>query len=127
MKKAFLTILFTNYILFMPFVMVNCSMSDEPYNKLPGANGNEVEAEPTPEEIFAECKDREYLTADCVGVLQDDADAQAEEEATVNNAAQDTADLITCPDEIATVEDTTTTVTTDTSGSSGETTTTTPV
>lgn len=97
MKKAFLTTLFTTYILFLPFIVVNCSLlhpEDAPYNKLD--DGSDAEA--SDEEILADCENRDYLTADCVSVLQDESDRIATEQATVTAAARETTDLIQCQD-----------------------------
>jgi hypothetical protein len=98
MKKIYLTILFTNYILFMPFVMVNCSLlhpDDAPYDKLTQNADNDAAA--AADDPLADCQNMDYLTADCVTVMQDESDRIATEKATVAVAAKETTDLVQCP------------------------------
>jgi hypothetical protein len=101
MKKLTLTFFFTNYILFIPFVLINCGMlnpEDAPYDRLAEAEAN---PEPTADEVLIDCEERDYLSADCVTVLQEESDRVAAEQASVAAAAKATVDLVACPGQMA--------------------------
>lgn len=83
MKRTFLTIFFAAYYIFMPFVMVNCSVADQPY-----ALDDEalVSSESVDEDALEECMNMEFLVEECIAILQSESDRIAEEEALVTAA-----------------------------------------
>jgi hypothetical protein len=101
MKRAILTLLFCAYYFFMPFVMVNCKTQDNPYAL------DETAAASTSLEV---CQQMEYVTAECVQVLQQEAERVEEEKEAVAAAESAINDFIDCqssftsPAETATAE-----------------------
>lgn len=88
MKQIFLTAFFTLYVLFMPFVYVNCSVADEPY-----AVTEETESE---DETLARCEGQEFVTAECVDILQAESERVTSEEAQVSEAESELSDFESC-------------------------------
>lgn len=87
MKKTFLTLFFAIYYFFMPFVMVNCQVKDNPYAL------NETAAASTSLEV---CQQMDYVVAECVQILQQEEERIQEEKEAVLNAEAVLSDFITC-------------------------------
>lgn len=119
LKTFFFYVLLALYAIFIPFVFVKCSkVADEQYIVVD-------EEDPSADEQLAECQSQEFLTADCVELIQaEDARIAAEDSAIVAGltAAEDALDCMTGKTTSSTV-----TVTATSTGTSTATTTTTQV
>jgi len=91
MKRACLTVFFAFYVIFMPFVYVNCSVADTPY-----VIGDDSESDA---ELLAECQTMEFVTADCVDILQAEEDRIAASESAVASALINIEDFEACKSE----------------------------
>lgn len=91
MKKFSLTVFFTFYHIFAPFILLNCSATDEPYTV------SATEMTPTSDaDALAQCESQTVLTQDCVSLIQSaDEKANADKEA-IATAYADIAAFIGC-------------------------------
>lgn len=90
MKRFLLTIVFTVYTFFVPFVMVNCSSAqDEPY-------ALDVNADTSDAAELEECQEMEFLVDECVDILQAENDRIETEHAQIITASELLADFTTC-------------------------------
>ncbi|MCP5464312.1 MAG: hypothetical protein H7A33_04720 [Deltaproteobacteria bacterium] len=89
MKRTTLTVLFTLYYIFSPFVILNCSVVDEQYDVL--------NDEPEQATISAaECEAMEFLSADCVDVLLEQEEERLAEESKISSALNQEEDFQSC-------------------------------
>lgn len=90
MKQFYLTVVFTVYHLFMPFVVLNCATSDLPYVVQAESAAEDTDAQ------LAECEAQEFLTEDCVSLMQAEAERLAELEEAIATAYDDLSEFMTC-------------------------------
>ena len=88
MKKFGLTVFFTIYHFFMPFVWLNCSGPDAQY--IVAENETEVSLS------LEECQARSVLTEDCVDLIQAQIDKENSENITLISAEKNDKDFISC-------------------------------
>lgn len=74
----------------MPFVLINCSVADEPYALTTDVSAAESD------DLLKECQRMEYLVAECIDVLQQEAERIAAELAQVEAAAGELAAFDEC-------------------------------
>ncbi len=89
MKRLSLTILFTTYLMVIPFFMSSCSSSDTAF-KLDASKS----AETTP--TLAECQANQYLVEACIDILKADAQAKDTAQATTATALELKFDFEDC-------------------------------
>jgi len=99
MKRTFLTLLFATYYFFMPFVMVNCSSTDQPYALDADAAVNDDEPN------LKECLIMEFLVEPCIEILQAEEERIQLKQSKVAAAAAMVTDFQACEQaEIITAE-----------------------
>lgn len=98
MKRVFLTLFFGCYYFFMPFVMVNCDVKDEPYALQTDASASESESETAPTGAYTleECQEMEFLIEDCISILQEEEDRIKAEKSTVSAGADVVSNFESC-------------------------------
>lgn len=95
MKQLKLTLFFTVYNIFMPFVLLNCSTSDSAYVYDPNAQADIV---PTLEDCLAET----YTSEECVNIIQAAQEAEESADEAITTAYADVPEFVSCQSYIAT-------------------------
>lgn len=94
MKRIYLTLFFAVYTFFIPFVMVNCGAAD--VNYVANSQDAEANADLSSESELAACQEQEFLTQDCVDILQAEEERIATEEQTVATGLNSAQDFESC-------------------------------
>lgn len=94
MKRLYLTLFFAVYTLFMPFVMVNCGVADVDYVK--NSQDTEANADVSSTSELEECQAQEFLTEDCVDILQAEEDLVITDKQSVTTGLSAAVDFESC-------------------------------